>query len=194
MPQYAMALSVDVHPGQTGREANKLALKTDSQGRPGLLMKTANLRESRVWDGNDPPGPEFRPTMPRGTVRVDVSDMYDWYKLGRDFANLDRANPANYGKGPPSTIVSFGDEDTEHKYIKSLGKLGLKTTDIDPKDPNQPPGMPRQSADPTYSVDEGQVYDFQPNQLIDVFYDPSTVTNSATSQKVATIPYRNPVS
>jgi hypothetical protein len=35
-----------------------------------------------------------------------------------------------------------------------LAKTGLTTTDIDPKDPNQPPGMPRQKTDPTYNVDE----------------------------------------
>lgn len=46
MPQYAMALSVDIKPGQVGKEANKMALKTDSQGRPALLMKSENLQES----------------------------------------------------------------------------------------------------------------------------------------------------
>ena len=46
MPQYAMALSVDIKPGQTGKEANKLALNTGRNGEPGLLMKTVNLRES----------------------------------------------------------------------------------------------------------------------------------------------------
>jgi hypothetical protein len=35
-----------------------------------------------------------------------------------------------------------------------LAKTGLTTTDIDPKDPNQPPGMPRQKTDPTFNVDE----------------------------------------
>ena len=45
-PQYAMALSVDIKPGQTGKEANKLALHTGRNGEPGLLMKTVNLRES----------------------------------------------------------------------------------------------------------------------------------------------------
>ncbi len=45
MPQYAMALSVDIKPGQTGKEANKLALNTGRNGEPGLLMKTVNLRE-----------------------------------------------------------------------------------------------------------------------------------------------------
>ena len=41
-PRFKMALTPDVRPGATGREANKMALKTDSQGRPALLMKTAN--------------------------------------------------------------------------------------------------------------------------------------------------------
>jgi hypothetical protein len=41
-PRFSMALTVDIHPGQTGKEANKLGLKTDSQGRPALLMKKLN--------------------------------------------------------------------------------------------------------------------------------------------------------
>ena len=44
MPQYAMALSVDVRPGQTGKEANKMALQTGPNGEPTLLMK--NLRNA----------------------------------------------------------------------------------------------------------------------------------------------------
>lgn len=52
-PRFSMALTVDVHPGQTGKEANKLGLKTDSQGRPELLMKRlGNLLES-VKRGED---------------------------------------------------------------------------------------------------------------------------------------------
>lgn len=46
-PRWEMALSVDIKPGQVGKEANKLALQTDKQGKPALLMKTANtLAES----------------------------------------------------------------------------------------------------------------------------------------------------
>jgi hypothetical protein len=163
-PRYSMAVSVDIKPGQVGKEANKLALNTGRNGEPGLLMKSANLRESRMpqpsqgqgkyRDLNAPLGPEFKPTMPKGTVRVDVSDVYDWYKLGKHIPNLDRADASEFGKGPPSTIVSFGDEDTEHKYIDHLQKLGLDTTDIDPVDPDQPPGMKRQKTDPTYNVNE----------------------------------------
>ena len=101
-----------------------------------------------------PPGPETKPTMPKGTVRVDVSDVYDWYKLGKNIPNLKGLSSKDFGKGPPSTIVSFGSEEEEHKYIKDLEKLGLTTTDIDPVDPNQPPGMKRQKVDPTFNVSE----------------------------------------
>jgi len=38
-PRFSTALTVDVHPGQTGKEANKMALQTDAQGRPALLTK-----------------------------------------------------------------------------------------------------------------------------------------------------------
>ena len=107
------------------------------------------------YDPNGPPpGPEFKPTMPAGTVKVDVSDVYDWYKLGQHISNLDGLGKHDFGQGPPSTILSFGDENTEHEYIKNLEKTGLKTTDIDPIDPNQPKGMKRQKTDPTYNVNE----------------------------------------
>jgi predicted nucleotidyltransferase len=101
-----------------------------------------------------PPGPEFKPTMPAGTVRVDVSDVYDWYKLGQNISNLDRVDPKIFGKGPPSTIMAFGSEPEEHEYITNLKKLGLTTTDIDPVDPKQPKNIPRQKVDPTYNVSE----------------------------------------
>lgn len=101
-----------------------------------------------------PPGPEFKPTMPAGTVKVDVSDVYDWYKLGQHISNMKGLGQHDFGQGPPSTILSFGDEDTEHKYINDLEKTGLTTTDIDPVDPSQPKGMKRQKTDPTYNVNE----------------------------------------
>lgn len=107
------------------------------------------------YDPNGPPpGPEFKPTMPAGTVRVDVSDVYDWYKLGQNISNLNRVDKKIFGKGPPSTIMAFGSEEEEHRYINALKQLGLDTTDIDPIDKNQPPGMPRQAVDPTYNVNE----------------------------------------
>lgn len=104
---------------------------------------------------NDTPlGPETKPTMPAGTVRVDVDDVYDWYKLGQHISNMKGLGKHDFGKGPPSTIFSFGNEEEEHKYIDALKKTGLTTTDIDPIDPNQPRGMKKQKVDPTYNVAE----------------------------------------
>jgi putative chitinase len=141
MPQYAMALSVDIKPGQVGKEANKLALNTGRNGEPSLLMKTANLREYKMpqpsqgpgqyRDLNEPLGPETPPKMPAGTVKVDVSDTQDWYQLGQDISNLDIANKAHYNQGPPHTVLAFGSEELENMYIKQLKQLGLNTHDLD---------------------------------------------------------------
>jgi hypothetical protein len=69
---------------------------------------------------------------PAGTVKVDVSDVYDWYKLGQHISNLDNAKASDFGKGPPQTVLAFGSEPEEHKYFKNLKRLGLKTHDLDP--------------------------------------------------------------
>jgi len=137
-------------------------------------LKEKLSKEFEDYDPNGPPpGPEFKPTMPKGTVRVDVSDVYDWYKLGQYISNLDKADPKIFGKGPPSTIMAFGSEEEEHKYIDALKKLGLTTTDIDPVDPNQPKGMKRQKVDPTYNVNEDQdelpkkIYHVTPSENLD---------------------------
>jgi hypothetical protein len=113
-----------------------------------------------------PRGPETKPTMPKGTVKVDVSDVYDWYKLGQHISDLKGLGKHDFGKGPPSAILSFGDEDLEHEYIKALMKTGLTTTDIDPVDPKQPKGMKRQKVDPTYNVGETVI---DADALVDVF-------------------------
>jgi hypothetical protein len=161
LPQFSNALSVDVQPGQVGKEANKLKLDTDSQGHPDLLIKGLKnaLREFKETGrldrlGNQKPtGPESKPTMPKGTVRVDVSDVYDWYKLGQHISNMKGLGQHDFGQGPPSSIISFGDEDTEHKFIKDLEATGLDVTDIDPVDPVKRPGK-KIKTDPTYNVNE----------------------------------------
>lgn len=101
-----------------------------------------------------PRGPEFKPTMPAGTVKVDVSDVYDWYKLGQHISNLKGLGKHDFGAGPPSTILSFGSEEEEHEYIKNLMKTGLTTTDIDPA--SKVKGPVKQKLDPTYNVGEGK--------------------------------------
>lgn len=121
-----------------------------------LTIENMYAQTSEDYHPNAKPrGPEFKPTMPKGTVRVDVSDVYDWYKLGQHISNMKGLGKHDFGKGPPSTIMSFGDEDLEHQYIKDLEKTGLTTTDIDPIDPKQPKRMKRQKVDPTFNVNEG---------------------------------------
>jgi len=84
-----------------------------------------------IDDGNDPPGPESPPKFPAGTVKVDVSDVYDWYKLGQGISDIDDMNKKDFGQGPPSTVLAFGSEDLEHQYIKALKSLGLPVHDLD---------------------------------------------------------------
>jgi hypothetical protein len=163
-PRYSMALTVDIKPGQVGKEANKLKLKTDSQGHPqiarpsglveALALEFARFKADEDYSSDTPPGPEFKPTMPAGTVRVDVSDVYDWYKLGQHISNMKGLGKHDFGAGPPASIISFGDEETEHKFIQDLKKTGLDVTDIDPVDPKQPAGMPKIKTDPAYNVAE----------------------------------------
>jgi hypothetical protein len=162
-PRYSMALTVDIKPGQMGKEANKLKLKTNKQGQPqiaqanglfeNLFKEYKQYKADEDYSPDEPPGPEFKPTMPAGTVRVDVSDVYDWYKLGQHISNMKGLGRHDFGAGPPSSIISFGDEDTEHEFIKDLKATGLDVTDIDPKDPKKRPGG-KIKTDPTYNVDE----------------------------------------
>jgi hypothetical protein len=66
---------------------------------------------------------------------------------------MDGLGQHDFGKGPPSAIISFGDEDTEHKFIDNIKATGLDVTDIDPADPVKRPGK-KIKTDPTYNVDE----------------------------------------
>lgn len=69
--------------------------------------------------------------FPKGTVKVGVKDVYDWYKIGTHINDLDDADPKDFGTGPPQTMLSFGSEEEEHRYMRDLKRLGLKLTDLD---------------------------------------------------------------
>jgi hypothetical protein len=187
-PRYSMALTVDIKPGQIGKEANKLNLKTNKQGIPQvakanglfekLALELAQFKKGQAdedYSPDNPPGPEFKPTMPKGTVKVGVSDVYDWYKLGQHISNMKGLGKHDFGAGPPASIISFGDEDTEHKFIQDLKKTGLDVTDIDPVDPKQPKGMRKIKTDPTYNVAESV------EMLDEVKMSPSALMKWATS-------------
>jgi hypothetical protein len=113
--------------GETGspdeNEANSLA---------GVLLRWWGKKNPEQFNENIKQETNKLIPYPKGTVKVDVSDMYDWYKLGMTISDLDDADPKDFGQGPPQTVLSFGSEPIEHKYIKALKRLKLKTTDIDP--------------------------------------------------------------
>lgn len=90
---------------------------------------------------------------PKGTVKIDVSDVYDWYKLGQHISNLKGLGKHDFGKGPPQTVMAFGSEPLEHEYIKDLNKIGLKTYDIDENAEQTPKYV--------YRIDSEHIKDFE---------------------------------
>ncbi len=149
----------ELHSKKLSLPESKVTKQVEKDSLVDKLTKEFNKFKAEDYDPNGkPPGPEFKPTMPAGTVKVDVSDVYDWYKLGQHISNLKGLGKHDFGKGPPSTIMAFGSEPEEHEYIKDLEKTGLTTTDIDPVDPKQPKGMKRQKVDPTFNVSENSGY------------------------------------
>jgi len=113
-------------------------------------MKINEIVKSEDQHPNERPlGPETKPSMPQGTIRVKVSDVYDWYKLGQHISDLEGLGKHDFGKGPPEAVISFGSEEEEHEYVKLLQKLGLEILDVDPGKADAP-GV---ETDPTYNTE-----------------------------------------
>lgn len=70
-------------------------------------------------------------SFPAGTSLVDVSDVYDWYKLGMVMSNLKDADPRLFNKGVPHTVIAMGSEEEEAKLRPLLQRLGFNLHDID---------------------------------------------------------------
>ena len=116
----------------------------------GTKLKGKEFETDEDQHPNEKPvGPETKPTMPKGTIRVKVSDVYDWYKLGQHISDLEGLGKHDFGKGPPEAVIAFGSEEEEHKYIKLLQKLGLEILDVDPGAADAP-GV---ETDPTYNTE-----------------------------------------
>ena len=93
----------------------------------------ADIKKESAGDRGDiPTGPgEQLIPFPAGTTMIDVSDAYDWYKLGMVISDLDDADPKIFGQGAPHTAIVFGSEEEEHKLLPLLKRLGLSVHDID---------------------------------------------------------------
>ena len=132
--------------GETGspeeNQANSIAgviMRHFNKKYPEYLKIKPIVRESAGDRGDIPTGPgEQLIPFPQGTTMVDVSDIYDWYKLGMVISDLDDADPRMFGQGAPHTVIAFGSEEEEHKLLPLLKRLGLTVHDIDrPEDVKQ---------------------------------------------------------
>lgn len=92
---------------------------------------TELLREDEDDEAGEVRGTGQLIPFPQGTTMVDVSDIYDWYKLGMVISDLDDADPKAFGRGAPHTVIAFGSEEEEHKMLPLLKRLGLGLHDID---------------------------------------------------------------
>jgi hypothetical protein len=167
-------------PGDAGETGSPY--ENEANARAGILMRdyaalhpeyfaVGETDVDEDYSPDNPPGPEFAPEMPAGTVKVDVSDVYDWYKLGQHISDLEGLGKHDFGNGPPQTVLAFGSEEEEERYIKNLKKLGLGIHDIDPPglkgdiDESASGYIPtkKQAKDPRYSM--ALTVDIKPGQL-----------------------------
>jgi hypothetical protein len=79
-PRFSMALTTDIRPGETGRQANKLGLKTDSQGRPALLMQRLENKLKVIKEGLDVP--TYDPRVLARRHGVSVKDIQQQLRKG----------------------------------------------------------------------------------------------------------------
>ena len=69
-------------------------------------------------------------TMPQNTLVIDTPGDLDWYKLGHDIANLDQADPHEYGQGDSDVTITSANPEEMRKLMKQLDRLGLKYKSI----------------------------------------------------------------
>lgn len=102
-------------------------------------LRSKPITESAGDRGDIPTGSQQQLIpFPKGTTMIDVSDVYDWYKLGMVISDLDDADSKIFGQGAPHTVIAFGSEEEENKLLPLLKRLGLSVHDIDrPEDVKQ---------------------------------------------------------
>lgn len=145
-PKYAAQIAVIYWIQNVKKRAGNAATLRDVTRiiNPGMQDQARREKEYKKYadqvdeDADDEQGEEGEEShkhslipFPKGTVKVGVRDVYDWYKLGTHINDLDDADPKDFGTGPPQTLLSFGSEEEEHRYMRDLKRLGLKLTDLD---------------------------------------------------------------
>ena len=126
-PRYSMALTVDIKPGQVGKEANKMALKTNSQGRPAMIYKSVNRIDESInevldtpttgvkWNTKDPDLVSASFTASNGIpydlyilspyIGPDQLDPYDFFGTEMDDQVRDRARFVEFEVTPKKSNI-----------------------------------------------------------------------------------------
>ena len=106
-PRFSMALSPDVRPGATGKNANKMALKTGPQGEPQLLIKGLKnaLREFKETGG-------LPLTENRDLFEINMSPG----NLERLVRDIDARAGIEFEMIVPNVNVEDGDDEQEPDY------------------------------------------------------------------------------
>ena len=129
---------LDVDSWQTGSP-----IEDEANAEAGVIMREFNgkfpqylrlkpiVLESADYERDMQSDPSNPLPFPPGTTLVNVSDVYDWYKLGMAVPALDNADPRIFNKGVPHTVFAFGSEEEEHRMMPLLKRLGFTLHDID---------------------------------------------------------------
>jgi hypothetical protein len=109
-PRYSMALTVDIKPGQVGKEANKLKLKTNKQGQP-QIAKPSGLFEKLAL--------ELSHFKKKGTL-VEAEEQLDEVKMSpsalMSWANSDAAQGIRAGFEAELIFRDTTNDDDEDEY------------------------------------------------------------------------------
>ena len=65
-------------------------------------------------------------TMPQNAVVIDTPGDLDWYKLGHDIANLQQADPHEYGQSDSDMVIIPASDEEMKKLLVQLDRLGMR--------------------------------------------------------------------
>ena len=89
-PRYSMALSVDIKPGQVGREANKLKLKTDRQGHPQIANPNGLFEQLMTELG------QFKKSYTANDFKINQFESIDSYRRWQQTAKSSSRGMTRY--------------------------------------------------------------------------------------------------
>jgi len=123
----AAAASGNLEAFAQGVPDNKLAKTMYDAVRNGMGVRDQEPVPEAVAVEPDPKGyDKVKLTMPQNTLVIDTASDLDWYKIGKNIANLDQSNPHEYGQGDSDVVVTSASPEEMQKLMKQLDRLGLQ--------------------------------------------------------------------